>query len=509
VAAAKQTPLKPDQIEGKWGGEIIASAGEECSFERQELRAAVSGGSFTGQARIGNTQHNFQGKVGSNADALIYAELPITGIGDNVKVRLKGRFTDKGFDGYFYGDNGRSSDFGRCSGTVKLARLGDWKRQAAQLKAKEDAEHAKLESEKQEVDRLAKLVAQAKAKKAALEAKQQDQTLSAQLTAERQATERLTAALAEQKARLAKFEEDKRREKAKSRQVAARSNLPPEIEQLKQIAKSGLIDQKEFQARKKAILDRIFGAVPASATSTIANIKFGKYHALVIGIDAYRNLPRLKTAVADAKAVTKELKDNYGFEVTELINPTRDQMLDTMDDLQASLTFKDNLLIYYAGHGWLNEKSDQGYWLPIDAKKNRRSRWVSNSTLTDTLTALEAKHVMVVADSCYSGRLVRSANVNIENASSAEYYQQMSRKKARVVITSGGLEPVEDGKGEHSPFARAFLSALSKNNSVIDGTKLFNAIRRPVMVNADQTPQYSDVRRAGHDGGDFLFVRRK
>jgi len=56
--------------------------------------------------------------------------------------------------------------------------------------------------------------------------------------------------------------------------------------------------------------------------------------------------------------------------------------------------------------------------------------------------------------------------------------QQMSRKKARVVITSGGLEPVEDGRGEHSPFARAFLSALSKNNGVIDGTKLFNAIRR-------------------------------
>ena len=26
------------------------------------------------------------------------------------------------------------------------------------------------------------------------------------------------------------------------------------------------------------------------------------------------------------------------------------------------------------------------------------------------------------------------------------------------------------------------------------------------MVNADQTPEYADVRKAGHDGGDFLFV---
>jgi hypothetical protein len=29
------------------------------------------------------------------------------------------------------------------------------------------------------------------------------------------------------------------------------------------------------------------------------------------------------------------------------------------------------------------------------------------------------------------------------------------------------------------------------------------------MVAAQQTPQYSDVRQAGHDGGDFLFVRNK
>jgi hypothetical protein len=29
------------------------------------------------------------------------------------------------------------------------------------------------------------------------------------------------------------------------------------------------------------------------------------------------------------------------------------------------------------------------------------------------------------------------------------------------------------------------------------------------MLSAQQTPAYSDVRGAGHDGGDFLFVRKK
>jgi hypothetical protein len=85
----------------------------------------------------------------------------------------------------------------------------------------------------------------------------------------------------------------------------------------------------------------------------------------------------------------------------------------------------------------------------------------------------------------------------------------MARKKTRVVITSGGLEPVEDGRGEHSPFARAFLNALNRNDAIMDGTNLFNAIREPVMLEARQTPEFSNMRFAGHDGGDFLFVRRK
>ena len=29
------------------------------------------------------------------------------------------------------------------------------------------------------------------------------------------------------------------------------------------------------------------------------------------------------------------------------------------------------------------------------------------------------------------------------------------------------------------------------------------------MVNAQQTPEYSDARNAGHDGGDFLFLRKR
>ena len=61
----------------------------------------------------------------------------------------------------------------------------------------------------------------------------------------------------------------------------------------------------------------------------------------------------------------------------------------------------------------------------------------------------------------------------------------------------------------HSPFAKAFLDVLRGNDSILDGTELFTKMRRPVMISANQMPEYSDVRNAGHDGGDFLFVKKK
>ncbi len=290
---------------------------------------------------------------------------------------------------------------------------------------------------------------------------------------------------------------------------------------LKSLHDQGLIDDNEFKAEKKAVLARMFAArdqelssapaisgitpVAPVSPSAIPDVNFGRYYALVIGNNTYRHLPKLRTAVNDAKAVAGLLERIYGFSVTLLIDANRADVIEALDSLTESLGFSDNLLIYYAGHGVLDEGSGQGYWLAVDAKPNRRTNWVSNQTLSDTLSALQAKHVMVVADSCFSGTLVRSAKVGIR---AGDYWQRMARKRTRVALVSGGLEPVSDGTDAHSPFANALLETLRSNPSIMDGTQLFGHLRRPVMTAAKQTPQYSDVRQVGHDGGDFLFVRK-
>ena len=241
-----------------------------------------------------------------------------------------------------------------------------------------------------------------------------------------------------------------------------------------------------------------------------ADINFGAYHAIVIGNNDYADMPKLKSAVNDAQAVPETLRQDYGYAVNLILNATRSEIIKALSGARAKLKPNDNLLVYFAGHGILDTYAEEGYWLPVDAEKDNPANWVSNGDITNMLRAIRAKHVMVVADSCYSGTLVRAATADIKTANEREaWLKKVVKKRTRTALVSGGLEPVVDsGGGEHSVFAKAFLDALRGNEDVLEAERLFSKIKRPVALESDQTPQYSDVRRAGHVGGDFLFVRR-
>ena len=254
----------------------------------------------------------------------------------------------------------------------------------------------------------------------------------------------------------------------------------------------------------------VLGALLWSPAHATLGLDFGRYHALVIGINDYENLPRLETAVADATAVANVLRHQYGFDVRLLLDATRDDVIHALDQLRAELTEHDNLLIYYAGHGVLDKEADIGSWLPVDAEEETQADWIPISTVTGTVKAMSAKHVMVVSDSCYSGTLTRGIDLSFRIKTGGDrgaVLRRLAAKRSRTALVSGGLEPVYDGGGDgHSVFARAFLAALRENTQVLDGHQLFTTIRGQVIVNADQTPNYGAIRRAGHDDGEFLFV---
>jgi len=242
----------------------------------------------------------------------------------------------------------------------------------------------------------------------------------------------------------------------------------------------------------------------------LKQVDFGTYHALVIGNTGYKHIEKLVSPKADANAISKLLRDEFGFKVTTIMDATRADIISAFAKMRASLKERDNLLVYYAGHGIVDDATQRGYWLPIDAERDVPTNWVSTADITDMVRAMSAKHVMIVADACYSGTLMRTASARVLTArEKVPWLKRMSEKRARVVMSSGGMEPVMDsGGGEHSVFAKAFITALKENTGAFDALTLFETLRRPVVLNSDQTPQFADIRNAGHDGGEFIFVRR-
>lgn len=246
----------------------------------------------------------------------------------------------------------------------------------------------------------------------------------------------------------------------------------------------------------------------AGPVRSAGTLEFGAYYALIIGNDRYRHLPDLQTAVADAGALADLLSSRYGYRVEQLVDASRYEIVSALARYRTRLGETDNLLVYYAGHGYLDEASDQGYWLPVDAERDNPANWISNATITEQLRAMQARHVLVIADSCYSGKLTRSADIALQiNEADVEWLNRMASRRSRTALTSGGIEPVLDGGGGgHSVFAGALLAALRDNTRVIGAEALYRLVRRPVVLNADQTPEYADIRLAGHDGGDFIFA---
>jgi len=241
---------------------------------------------------------------------------------------------------------------------------------------------------------------------------------------------------------------------------------------------------------------------------------FGNYYALLIYVEKYQNLKDLHTPKKDIEAIAKILKNRYGFIETKIVpNPNNsDDLIAVLDDFKNRLNSNDNLLIYYAGHG-----SKNGYWQLSSAKKRSRVGWISvKEAINQTLKEMRSKHILVVADSCYSGFLTRDG-VSVDNLSPNDkrYYSKLYAMKSRNVLTSGSLQPVLDQdptNPNHSVFANGFLKMLKKNSRAIFSLEeQYPKVKRYVRLNSEeQVPLYGDVKLTGHeDGGDFIFLDRK
>lgn len=241
------------------------------------------------------------------------------------------------------------------------------------------------------------------------------------------------------------------------------------------------------------------------------NLPTGQYRALLIANQSYQYWGDLQTPVSDINSIGKRLLNDYSFEVEMLQDASRKEILSKIYELGSKSEFNDHVLIYYAGHGIVDLDTNEGYWIPAQADQSFRPDWVSNSEIKTALKSIKAKHLLVMADSCYSGTLVRSGSALSDNIS-GPVIERLFSKKARVAITSGGNEPVVDkvGNSNNSIFAQAFISALDENfEKFVPASVFFQKIREQVTQNANQTPLYSNIAELSDDGGEFVFQKNR
>lgn len=251
---------------------------------------------------------------------------------------------------------------------------------------------------------------------------------------------------------------------------------------------------------------------------------------MIVGIDydsperEQAQVPRLKFAESDARAVHDLLISNYGFpkENTTLLlgrNATRDAVVERLSELCTSDVQEDDcVLFYFSGHGFgrqadVNEPTE-GELLPADVlmKDGNPSpaKVVEMKWIVGQLSKwCKARHKLLILDCCHSGAVFATTGRGAAVFDVSRLDESAFRAPGFQAMTaSRELQKASDGEEGHSPFTNALLKALErlpmlqKEGDPITTTELFSGMQwfLDTSLQAGQSPRCSWL-----DGGQGEF----
>jgi len=265
-------------------------------------------------------------------------------------------------------------------------------------------------------------------------------------------------------------------------------------------------------------------AYPAS-TSVKELTDTGENHALIIGINNYEEWSKLKSPVKDAEEMAKILSVKYNFKKSNITlltdtskeKPTLGNILANLNRYLDTMTGKDNLLVFFSGHG---AEDDQGetYWVPINGKKNVKMTWIKHSDLCKEIFASEkfkVKNLCILTDSVFSNNLISSKQFSLTPYDPGYFEKVFEKAKinSRELISfhdhhwSGGIET-----GGLGIFTYYITKALSENslevidfeNLVFDDNVLF-----PIRKKTGTNMLRGRLKTPAEKGGQFVIILGK
>lgn len=214
-------------------------------------------------------------------------------------------------------------------------------------------------------------------------------------------------------------------------------NNPPEAGEITiyLYGKDGPIDNYKFELVREKFLD------------------VTEVQALIFGISTYTTLgmPALNSSVNDANDFSSMVGEAYFSEKSNLnkyrkviVNEdaTRDNILNSISDLNRKLNDKGLTIFYFSGHGLLSGDGDL-ILLPIDVQhiNEAQQKGIRIRKVLELLNALKGYKIVII-DACYSGQATqyKYPNMAIFTSSQQDQYSSDGSNISRSVFTDQLLQ---------------------------------------------------------------------
>lgn len=246
----------------------------------------------------------------------------------------------------------------------------------------------------------------------------------------------------------------------------------------------------------------LFAAFIAALLSQSLQVAATERYALVIGNDAYVDVPALELARADATAISAKLS-TQGFEVTQLLDGSRRETNRQISTFTSQLEPGDTAFVFFAGHGV--EIDGENYLLPVDvpapASGERdfiKAESIALSALLDRIRSTGARTTIAIIDACRDNPFATATGRSIGGTRGLG---RISAPEGMFVIFSAGAGQLaldrldDDDTGANSVFTRNLLPLLDQPD--LELRQLMSQLRSRVRdlaqtANHDQIPAYYD-----------------
>ena len=248
--------------------------------------------------------------------------------------------------------------------------------------------------------------------------------------------------------------------------------------------------------------------------------KSATLHILAIGLNDYQdpNLGNLNYAEKDARdvisTIQKKHKHTFANIDAQLLvgrDVTSEMISEKINNLADKATATDMAVIFFAGHGLVDERDR--YYLSTynitNANTPRRGGY-SASQFVEDISYINCK-LLVFIDACYSGKLLEGYRGSV---SSENFFREMNNTPNGTCIYTSSNKDVkskESAKYKHGVFTQALIESFEFENSDVDGDNRISVIevrnylekRIPQLTQNKQKPIYRNVEEI-----DFpLFIK--